>query len=139
MFWRNLTKESNQFYPNNRGKKKMTKLDSSRRFKMKLRSLALNSKKSQRKKWKDILTCKIRENQTKSSLQILNLTVFLKIGKPFQERSHRSKKCSAKRRVGSRLKSMGSFAIKTRKHTRRHMMKDSTIGIERISKTLIKK
>lgn len=139
VFWRNSIKESNQFYPKNRDRKKMTKLDFLRKLKIKLRSLALNSKKSQRKKWKDILTCKIQENLTKSSLQILSWTAFSKTGKPFQEPSHRSKKCSAKRKAERKLKSMGSFAIKTRKHTKKRMMKDSTIEIERISRTLMKK
>lgn len=53
-FWRNLTKEYNQFYQSNQNNKKMMKSDFSRRFKMKSNSLELNFKEFPKRKLKDM-------------------------------------------------------------------------------------
>lgn len=138
-FWRNSTKEFNPSYQSNRKNKKTMRLDFSRRFKTKSSNSVPNCKEFPKKKLKDMLTCKALENLTKSSLQILNLTVFQKIDKLSQARFHQLSKCLVKKKVEKRLKLTVNFVTKIKKPIKSLMIKNNMKGIERTSKTLIRK
>lgn len=134
-----LTKEFSRFFHRNPNNKRMTKLDFLKKFKIKLRSLVLSSKKFPRNKLKGMSICKTQESLTKSSLQIMNLTVFFKIDKPFQAPSLQSSKSLAKKKVGKKLKLMDSFVPKIRRPIKNLTKKSSTKEIGKISETSMKK
>ncbi len=104
LLFNNLTKKFNLFYLNNQNNKKMIKLDSSKKSKTRLNSSVLNCKRYPNNKLKDMLICKTRVNLINSSLLILNLTVFFKIDKPFQELFLPLNKFLDKKRAENKLK-----------------------------------
>ena len=134
-----LTRESSPSYRRNLNNKKMMKLDSSKKYKIKSRSLVFNSKKSPRKKSIVTFSYRTQEIQTLNFLLTLNSTTFSKTDKPFLVPSLQSNNFLVKRKVESRPKSMGSFVPKTRTLTKSGMMKSNTKGTERMSETLTKK
>lgn len=138
-FWKNSIKEFSLFYQNNQKNRKMMKLDISKKYKTKSSNLELNCKEFQKKKFRDMWICKVLESQIKSSLQIPNLIAFYKIEKLFQGQFLLLNKCLVRKKAEKRPKLMVNCVIKTKRHIKNLMMKDSMKGTGKTLKTLMKK